>query len=119
MTVIQSNLADASVTWASWEVTLRPFSIGDSLGGGGIDWATWELTLRAASEDGDGASNKMYPYPIPFGEVARYTQKCVDTVAGVWTYWTTYYQDVDGIEYPGAGFDQATYCIESIEHTQP
>lgn len=43
-----------------------------------------------------------------------YTQKCIDSITGLWTYWKTPYIDINGNEYPGAGFDATYYKIVGI-----
>ena len=59
---------------------------------------------------------RVWPYPVQGGVRALYSQRCVDSVSGAWTSWSTYYQDIYGSEYPGSGFDFGTYKVESITH---
>lgn len=58
-----------------------------------------------------GPSERIWPYPIQGGVLVRYRQKCVDTVTGFWTSWTTTFLDFSGTEYPGSGFDATTYRV--------
>jgi hypothetical protein len=76
-----------------------------------------EFTSRVGTE-WPNEEARVWPYPVQGGVRALYVQKCVDTVTNDWTYWATYYQDIYGNEYPGAGFDSATYKVESISHTR-
>lgn len=55
-----------------------------------------------------------YPYPTPGGVQAKYLNKCVDGVTGLWVFWQTFFIDIDGTQYPGTSFDAGTYKIETI-----
>jgi hypothetical protein len=80
------------------------------------DLKDWEFNGRPVRGMGVISEDMKWPYPIQGGVLARYVQKCVDTVSGVWVSWATNYQDIYGNEYPGTGFDPGTYRIETISY---
>lgn len=75
---------------------------------------TWDRP--GAQTPGETTGAEFYPFPVPGGVQATYLNKCLDTVLNEWVFWQTFFQDRNGTQYPGQGFDSATYKVETIVH---
>lgn len=112
MTVILPNKVDDDAPWDDF--MLRGLAaLASSKADESVDWA---FMTRGAVEESNEANEEFYPFPSPGGVSTMFSQRCVDTVTGVWTPWVTDFKDVGGSEYPGYGFDAATYKVESVIH---
>lgn len=78
-------------------------------------YVTWMFTSRQATSS-DMVDDRRYPYPEIGGVPVAYMNKCVDSVTGQWVYWETNYIDSGGTQYPGSGFDSATYKVQTVVH---
>lgn len=85
-------------------------------------WAKplWEMDNGASSVElpEEYFIDKVYPYPSFSGAVySSYVNKVWDTVAGGWVFWSTTFEDVSGVMYPGPGafgVNTSQYRIEAI-----
>jgi hypothetical protein len=87
---------------------------------------TWALALWDYGASGVFASVEIvvaggYPYTGLFeGVESSYVNKVWDAISGGWVRWSTNYEDVDGVAYPGPGtfgVDTSSYRVESIKFT--
>jgi hypothetical protein len=62
--------------------------------------------------------DEVYPYPsLSGGYASVYINKAWDTAKGGWVFWSTEFEDVDGLQYPGPGIfgvHTSRYRVESI-----
>lgn len=73
----------------------------------------WEFLVRSGVQYSHSTIMRN-PYPSLNGVSLQYRQKCRDTVTGLWTEWTTNFEDRYGSEYPLSGFDSSTYRVVGI-----
>lgn len=74
----------------------------------------WNYRQGVGGFSGGSTSGLYYPYPLPGSVQATYLNKCFDSVSSEWVLWETFFQDRTGTQYPGSGFDSATYKVETI-----